>query len=616
MVLTPASSWTSEFRRSGIQPIWYVEIDLRKISGGTITTFYFCTGGVPITTGGNTYDALVETVDEVGQTLDPITREAHVSSAHIVMKHVKDGPLDEILKKFYWPGKRVKIFLATPDVAAAAALQLGVYLVDEVLFEPGRLVLICNDLASMFRDARARVFGVACRHPLHVIRKLLEQLSVSTEAYDVATLDPSIAAHTTISHFVVSRTVSAIPLSSTGGAQVNVLQDITVGEVINQLVMLMYGTWRMNETTGKWEFKLPDRTAAAARHFARSEHGGLALDSVEQKTRVSVSCGRTPAGRSGREYDVRVEFRDANAETFFGYGTEKRVLAESFETEWCWTAGSLKTRIAPTDGAGATFRVTWAQSAAFAGTGWDRTDTNPFQPTTPAQPAWAKLSATRLGYIGLFQSAGTLLHFEVISVKAAASVAGRWSGGREWGADDSILDRQFFHEWDFTIDKRDIMNAYGGDGRDWLPEAVAAGVPYVFAIDLTPVMIRLGPQVRLRYIHGMLRARVRTSLLHADLQIGDFVTLDDDSYYHNSIVGCGANQVWEIVGKSVLVHDDSPGVEWQLALIRDDGPGITLSTSEVAAHYIAAATLVTRDRVVDSTGAGVKDSSGNRVLRG
>ena len=115
---------------------------------------------------------------------------------------------------------------------------------------------------------------------------------------------------------------------------------------------------------------------------------------------------------------------------------------------------------------------------------------------------------------------------------------------------------------------------------------------------------------------------------HADIQLGDFITLTTDlytAYGRDDICRAPAdsNVVWEVVSKTVDALADDPGCEFELAWVRDDGitaPSSTLKytpfVQTIGTRFTADTTVFSQqtsgvtDPVLTTVGLEVKTNSG------
>lgn len=122
-----------------------------------------------------------------------------------------------------------------------------------------------------------------------------------------------------------------------------------------------------------------------------------------------------------------------------------------------------------------------------------------------------------------------------------------------------------------------------------------------------------------RCSYGMPVINISTSLKHIDLELGDFVSVTSSVYLAQAKNGSDTSTIFEIVRKEVILEEDSPRIDFQLAWVRQgatptsqpgtyiahDGRGLTGTT----ATWFGSNTLITE------TGATIRDMLGNAVIR-
>ena len=113
---------------------------------------------------------------------------------------------------------------------------------------------------------------------------------------------------------------------------------------------------------------------------------------------------------------------------------------------------------------------------------------------------------------------------------------------------------------DFVGDKADD-NTYS-DSVD--------GLFYAKAWDITILVDSVNKRMQ-RFKNGCPKIKINTTLAHADLQLGDFVTLQSDVYSAYGRNGCDSDTVFEVISKTVDALADSPGCAFELAWVRDSG---------------------------------------------
>ena len=96
------------------------------------------------------------------------------------------------------------------------------------------------------------------------------------------------------------------------------------------------------------------------------------------------------------------------------------------------------------------------------------------------------------------------------------------------------------------------------------------GLFYAKAWDITILVDSVNKRMQ-RFKNGCPKIKINTTLAHADLQLGDFVTLQSDVYSAYGRNGCDSDTVFEIISKTVDALADSPGCAFELAWVRDSG---------------------------------------------
>ena len=73
-----------------------------------------------------------------------------------------------------------------------------------------------------------------------------------------------------------------------------------------------------------------------------------------------------------------------------------------------------------------------------------------------------------------------------------------------------------------------------------------------------------------RFANGCPKVSIQTPIIHADIQLGDFVTITTDLYSAYSKNGADSDVVFEIVSKTVDALSDTPGCSFELAWVRNE----------------------------------------------
>ncbi len=141
------------------------------------------------------------------------------------------------------------------------------------------------------------------------------------------------------------------------------------------------------------------------------------------------------------------------------------------------------------------------------------------------------------------------------------------------GGQDSPRDRVHLHRaLDFEIEARGALGT--------TPQTFNS-----FAVFDITIAVDLAYQILARFTEGCPIIEITTSLSHADLELGDFVTVADPLFldrYYDGVTS--TSHVWEIIRKEIRI-EDTPGIVFQLAFVRL-GPGDPVSREDEPATTI------------------------------
>jgi hypothetical protein len=114
-----------------------------------------------------------------------------------------------------------------------------------------------------------------------------------------------------------------------------------------------------------------------------------------------------------------------------------------------------------------------------------------------------------------------------------------------------------------------IMSAIGDSATEDQYQDGADGLYYAKAWDITILVDNVNRRIE-RFKNGCPRLKIKTTLDHADLQLGDFVTIVSDIYSAYGRSSADDDVVFEIISKTIDALADDPGCEFELAWVRDD----------------------------------------------
>jgi len=612
MVDTLVAAWKEEYSRRDVQPVLLFDFELRSYATDALETFKWCTG--PIGVLG--YDPIFDLPESIGVEMDPITREISIQDIRLAaLNKTGVGGLRDALDTHFVKGKKVTVWLGTPNLTKSEYLQLGLFVVSRLNPSPAALDLVLEDAWSIIRDVKLPRMTWVNRQPLKALRMILEAIDLSTDLWDNAaaadggSLDPALGANVAVGHHVITRTIG---MQSSAGS-VLPSDDDTVGTLISELVQLEYGSLFMRASTGKLIFKLYDDAKAVDRVWTVDDRdivlpediwdGGINTASLRLATHVDNDFFRFE-----QEYET--------AQDKSGFSAKDGELRYDQETKWLNAASFLTSNIQASDGAGVTFRVRNAQGVGFSGTGTLDDGQDPVRNTVPS---WAQASATNLVYV-LLTSGSSQTQNGRVEVIACDSVVKRSTNGdpfiTEVRSNGYLLRRLCAYEHTFTIKTRNALTVSGSAGaQTWIgPSSNSA----VYALDVT-VAVRYLLAILRRALWGLPRLSVRTWFDQFDMEIGDFVSVDNVSMVPHRPLGSVPDQVWEIVGKRLVLKGDDAGLHFMLALVRDPGAPVgQIPTLATVVHRLAepSGTEARVRNVLSAAGAGVISADKNRIVAG
>lgn len=120
-------------------------------------------------------------------------------------------------------------------------------------------------------------------------------------------------------------------------------------------------------------------------------------------------------------------------------------------------------------------------------------------------------------------------------------------------------------------------------------------------------------QILNRFQYGAPVIQITTSLEHVDLQLGDFITLDNDVYLRFGRDGSNSSTVFEITRKEISLEGDSPRITFDLVWVRQGAaptPGYLYRPPDA---YISVVVKVSSEPVTDIDGKVVLNGAGEII---
>ena len=131
------------------------------------------------------------------------------------------------------------------------------------------------------------------------------------------------------------------------------------------------------------------------------------------------------------------------------------------------------------------------------------------------------------------------------------------------------------------------------------------------ATDIT-IARDVNQQILNRFAYGAPVIEITTSLQHIDIQLGDFISLDNDVYLRYAKSGSDSYTIFEVVRKEVDLEADSPRITFELVWVRQ-GADITVANGYKPPEAYVTVKLSTGEDITDLEGRIVFDSGGRKL---
>ena len=596
MVLSLSASFRDAATQGGQTPVVVADFDLDANPLGTYRIHNF--GGI-LSGLSESNNAILSSVTNISRKVDPITRKT--SSGTMTLEVIDDGTIRN------WAGRKtlfnakVYIKLGFDGVAIGDYLTVFVGVITEVL--PGNGVIVIK-LADEIFNLERRKFGgkFISKHPLEVAKQLIEY-GAETTATTAADFDPTNYS-TSISHFNMTSvsikpyyehladmarsaeangsdtTFSPVGLGRTGryyGTTESIGHAPTADEkfvsvrpIIDEIAQFCGITFYVDET-GSIRAKLYDSTTASARTLTADDY-----DELEQINAFGGVVNQVIVGIENSQQSATYRRKDSTSLATFGEKTLKVTAghlapisfvgsATLFDpttytveldggmiTGFSGVRGSIAVTASPTNG----YLHTPATHAALSA-------------SRVATLAFAKLSATD-AQIGECNSAVSINYHDAGVMARVAHFANTDDDGSAGGDSIKAVQNAKFNVTQSSGSTIATDEADDPDRADGME-----------IIDCT-ILKRFSDEVLTRFANGAITVEFRTSLRHADLQLGDFIDFETDKLllsgadFDDDSISITAK--FEIVEKEFDITSDVPSVKFTACQVSlSTAPAVSLA---------------------------------------
>lgn len=568
------------------------------------------------------YPNCVSRISPVANSIDVVSRAGSIGDVEITV--ADDGFLREFLLRARPKGRKVTVTIGCEALDEADFAPVGVYVIDEMRPEPGAITLTCVEPISYVWDNK--ITGTFIQmHPLALIREALQQAGFATTLYDDDTLDSTDAAYDTISHWSTRRHsyLASTVYGAAGGPSNAISEPIPAKEVIDQCSQMLNGSLLYGET-GEYGFRIYDSTDTEVRALDESVISDFEQVSTFEHYYNSVAAlGIVDPRADDGSRTALYTNTDTLSRSLSGISGENQNYSLSLESDWIGAWGHLYHDLP--DASGTTLHVVGVAAGGMSGTRPETVYTDVYQQAT--QRSEDEPSASRLVTLLIIDS----VKYEFLECDAFTYVAtdasdlpayhantqyyGYTEPDISGGAVNSVTGVPYAqcHEYGiFTVSTRGVL---GSTAQDWTaaPGTLSDISDFPRVYDITIARAMADARIA-RFSNGCPIIRFRTSLAHYDLQLGDLITVSHRVYLNFDKDGSDTDVVWEIISKELVPLDDSPGVVFTCAWVRDDVALVAIGG--YSPPPVEAFPLVDLEVVTDNAGATVTISTLETVYRG
>ena len=550
-------------------------------------------------------EQVIESVTSISQKLDPYSRK--LKTGELNLKCLDDGTIRYHNGTYPLKGRSIRIWLTSPELTLLEAASFFVGVINEITPVEGAIEIQCKNFLELL-DAATFEGSYYSKHPLVVIKQLLEHGGVSSDYIDTNSFNPSHADHAAIEHYTVTsislenspwqRIVSGRVIEDPetfglrwrgttlgGGNYPGPKKPVSVLKLIHELVFYLSGMIWIAED-GKIYFKSFDKTEAVVAHLTTDDyaefkqvtaHEHIANDFLldigppgEDKTiRVRdtaaiTSCGTWP--KSEKANITTNQMQIVNNTTSFLTTTDASVSAGDALAGFIHLQGLQVTGCTGTQG------TTYSSGFSFGGgsAAGHITSSYPIilefrgeliKGTTIAMQSTPVAYAPNVADDGTFQVTdydGTdYIHMTPTlgAVKVTAGVRGL----------NSTTPRQM-------------------TPSEWWYNALV-GMP-LFPNDITMIYDWITNYAIPRFSHGLATVEITTPLSQFKIEVGDLISIDNDVFLWRNNDGLSSTSKLEVIGKEVDPFSDNPRIKFTLAMANPaNAPtntiSFTLPTTEV-----------------------------------
>ena len=586
-MLTLNSAFTEEFSKAEAEAVLLVEI----YTGKTLSTLLaLCTGseGFTFSTIVEPYDSaslgevtvhpLVISCTPVSMAMDPYERTVVKNSVTVTLAN--HPFVRTFIKNNIIHGRAVIIKMGTRDITNElhwAPVFMGV--AESVSCRQEGIDIECRDFWR-WRGA-ALTHGWVNKHPLEVVKLLLEAQGVPSEYIEDDLFDPDHADYaSTIGHYVTTHPGTFIhpqqahpagvywvddqPVISMGfnHPHVDTSQQAITEEfepLIQSLVKLMIGCLYFDES-GQIRFVAFDKDRAASvnwtaddvRDFVQAE--SLTVNEIEMEFHGERVSGGIPT-------EGLATIKDSTSQTAHAFPDESVGIFRRSEKFPHVSFHGTTTSVHGTAGLSPLL-----VSDCYGISGTRVPDGNYSNPWEDMQGAGAGISADKPIYL--------LIDNEVMKCVSMNLVEDQIVNAAIWGMNGTtmtVAQKPARAEFTITSGNRGAIGTTAAEHLDsWLQHQDPTEPPnkvFDCTMHVNYALVQLQ-----RFSNGCPFLELTTNVSQWAIQVGDFVTVTDDSFLAYGFDGVDSGHKWEVIGKELTLHDGDANIKFALAYATKASP--------------------------------------------
>jgi hypothetical protein len=529
-------------------------------------------------TSGLNYPISVAEVSQVAGSLDIVSRKVKISECSVVVFD------DDLVRSIFEESSRepkgrfVNVLIGFDGLDESDFAPYFRGILDELTPRPGHIELVLKNHSAIALDAKASGIGWYNKHPLEAITDILDTAGVPADAINVSELHPDSAQNVKYKNLVSSPGIEFSTDASASLGSINIETkstgpiNATYQSVIESLAGMMHGACFTDEY-GIVRFLPYDHDKAPIKHLTPDDYRNF-----QQTGTYGNLCNHLKfIQKEGDGLENFVEFEcEESQNAFMSPSGEKlkRTLVQNFS--YCGVTDYTTTALLEPGGVAnlgsesydfdsrrtlegiSGLRITGSYPVTHWNTGG----------VSPDHPIYLLIDGSIIA-VKEMQGTGST------SLSAAPGPDKKLV--RNYSLSGGTMGMVYLPT---TMRVTDTESGLFGtpeiEASDYFTGGV--GVAQLSFIDVTAAVLWAEDYFK-RFGHGCPTINIETSLNNYDLQIGDFITLDEaGEFYFDHKSGLSDSTVLEIVGKETNMTPSGAYISFKLAFVRRDGlPTLTIA---------------------------------------